>query len=136
MKVDLFQNQTIDAMAAYMDRLSQRQQIVTSNLINIEVPGYKAKDISFHATMQELMTADDSDLKTSLPNHSSGSMPITPQIQAFEVQGLTTKPDGNNVDLDKEMMKLSETSFGYSMMTQFLRGKFRTLSMSINEGKA
>jgi flagellar basal-body rod protein FlgB len=135
MKVDLFQNQTIDAMGAYMSRLTQRQQIVTSNLINIETPGYKAKDISFHATLQELLPDNSSQLKTSRSNHSSGTIPIMPRVQAFEVQGLTTKPDENNVDLDQEMLKLSETSFGYSMMTQFLRGKFRTLSMSINEGK-
>lgn len=135
MKVDLFQNQTIDAMGAYMSRLTQRQQIVTSNLTNIEVPGYKAKDISFHATMQELLADKSSQLQTSSPEHSSGTIPIIPRMQAFEVQGLTTKTDGNNVDLDQEMMKLSDTSFGYAMMTQFLRGKFHTLSMSINEGK-
>jgi flagellar basal-body rod protein FlgB len=136
MKVDLFQNQTIDAMGAYMSRLSQRQQIVVSNLANIDTPAYKAKDVSFHATMQELIADNSGELKTSNPNHSSGMKSITPGAQAFEVQGLTPRADQNNVDLDREMMKMSETSFGYSMMTQFLRGKFRTLSMSINEGKA
>ena len=136
MKVDLFQNQTIDAMGAYMSRLSQRQQIVASNLANIDTPGYKAKDVSFHATMQELMTDNSGELKTSSPDHSSDMIAIMPRAQAFEVQGLTPRADQNNVDLDREMMKLSETSFGYSMMTQFLRGKFRTISMAINEGKA
>jgi flagellar basal-body rod protein FlgB len=136
MKLDLFQNQTIDAVGAYMSRLTQRQQIVFSNLANIGTPGYQTKDVSFHATMQELLTDNSTELKTSRPDHSSGMIPIMPRAQAFEVQGLTPKPNKNNVDLDQEMMKMSETSFGYSMMTQFLRGKFRTLSMSINEGKA
>ena len=136
MKVDLFQDQTIDAIGAYMSRLSQRQQIVASNLANIDTPGYKTKDVSFHATMQELLTNNSGELKTRNPDHSSNMMPIIPRAQAFEVQGLTPRPDQNNVDLDREMMKLSETSFGYSMMTQFLRSKFHTISMSINEGKA
>jgi flagellar basal-body rod protein FlgB len=135
MKVDLLQNQTIDAMGAYMSRLNQRQQIVFSNLANIDTPGYKTKDVSFHATMQELMTENSGELKTSNPNHSSGIMAIIPSAQSFEVQGLTSGDDQNNVDLDQELMKMSETSFGISMMTQFFRGKFRTLSMSINEGK-
>ena len=56
MKLDFFNNQTLDAMEAYMTRLSQRQQIVASNLANIDTPGYKTKDISFHATMQELLS--------------------------------------------------------------------------------
>jgi flagellar basal-body rod protein FlgB len=136
MKVDFLQNQTIDAMEAYMNRLSQRQQIVVSNLANIDTPGYKTKDISFHATMQELLGGDSASLQTSRPEHSAGLPPGIPANQSFEVQGLTAREDQNNVDLDRELMKMGETSFGYSMMTQFLRGKFRTLAMSINEGKA
>jgi flagellar basal-body rod protein FlgB len=136
MKVDLFQNQTIDAMGAYMSRLNQRQQIVFSNLANIDTPGYKAKDVSFHATMQELMTENAGELKTSNPKHSSGMMAIAPRAQAFEVQGLMANDKQNNVNLDRELMNMSDTAFGISMMSQFLRGKFRTLSMSINEGKA
>ena len=41
-----------------MTRLSQRQQVVASNLANIDTPGYKTKDISFHPTMQEMLSAD------------------------------------------------------------------------------
>jgi flagellar basal body rod protein FlgB len=40
------------------------------------------------------------------------------------------------VDLDREMLKLSDTSFAYSLITQMVRGKFRTIASSINEGKA
>jgi flagellar basal-body rod protein FlgB len=135
MKVNLFQNQTIDAMEAYMDRLSQRQQIVSSNLVNIDTPGYKTKDISFHATMQELLADNTEGMQASRLQHSRSMPVMKPAFQAFEVQGLTPREDQNNVDLDREMVKLSETSFGYSMMTQFLRGKFRTIAMSINEGR-
>ncbi len=63
MKLDFFQNQTIDAMEAYMTRLSQRQQIVASNLSNIDTPGYRAKDVSFHATMEELLSETPAPLR-------------------------------------------------------------------------
>ena len=136
MKLDFFQNQTIDAMEAYMGRLSQRQQIVSSNLANIDTPGYKTKDISFHATMQELLSEEPSELNVTRPGHTKGMAIAIPQVQAFEVQGLTLREDQNNVDLDRELLKLSETSFSYSLMSQMLRGKFRTISSSINEGRA
>ena len=48
--------------------------------------------------------------------------------------GLVSRIDRNNVDLDSELMKLSETSYEYSMMAEILRGKFRMLAVSINEG--
>ena len=136
MKLDFFQNQTIDAMEAYMGRLSQRQQIVSSNLANIDTPGFKTKDISFHATMQELLSEEPSELNVTRLGHTKGMAIAIPQVQAFEVQGLTLREDQNNVDLDRELLKLSETSFSYSLMSQMLRGKFRTISSSINEGRA
>jgi flagellar basal-body rod protein FlgB len=136
MKLDFLQNDTINAMEVYMTRLSHRLQIVNSNLANIDTPGYKTKDISFHATMQELLSDNSINIRTERPEHNSGMMPVFQQAQAFEVQGLTSREDQNNVDLDKEMLKLSETSFGYSMITQMVRGKFRIIAASINEGKA
>jgi flagellar basal-body rod protein FlgB len=135
MKLDFFQNQTIDAMEAYMTRLSQRQQIVASNLANIDTPGYKTKDVSFYATMQELLSDNTIGLRTELPGHSRGAVQTYSQVQAFEVQDLPSRADHNNVDLDREMLKLSETSFSYSLITQLLRGKFHTIASSINEGK-
>jgi flagellar basal-body rod protein FlgB len=136
MKLDFFQNQTLDAMEAYMSRLSQRQQIVASNLANIDTPGYKTKDISFHATMQELLADNVVNPQTSRPEHIQGMIEIFPQAQVFEVQGIPSRADRNNVDLDREMLKLSETSFAYSLITQMVRSKFGMIATSINEGKA
>lgn len=135
MKIDFFDNQTLDAVGAYMGRLSQRQQIVTSNLANIDTPGYTTKDISFHATMQELLSDDSVNLRTSRPGHAGKLTPIVPQAQMFEVSGLASRDDLNNVDIDREMMKLSETAFSYSLMSQIMRGKLRTIASSINEGR-
>jgi flagellar basal-body rod protein FlgB len=136
MKLDFFQNDTLNAMEAYMTRLTQRQQVVTSNLTNIDTPGYKTKDMSFHATMQELLSDNSINLRTERPEHNPGMMPAIQQAQVFEVQGLTSREDQNNVNLDREMLQLSETSFGYSLITQMVRGKFRTIASSINEGRA
>jgi flagellar basal body rod protein FlgB len=45
------------------------------------------------------------------------------------------RPDQNNVAIDREMLKLGETAFGYSMIALLLRSKFRILGTSINEGR-
>jgi len=135
MKLDFLHDQTLDAMEAYMTRLSQRQQVVASNLANIDTPGFKTKDISFYATMQELLSDESTSLRTTRPEHKEGWIPISPQAQTFEVQGIPVRADRNNVDLDREMLKLSETAFGYSLISQMVRGKFRTIATSINEGK-
>ncbi|MDR0311842.1 MAG: flagellar basal body rod protein FlgB [Acidobacteriota bacterium] len=138
MYLDLFGSKTLNAMEGYLGRLSQRQQIVASNLANIDTPGYKTKDISFHATIDELLTEQSSGghLRMTRERHIEAEPYGPTNNMVFEPQGLIERADKNNVDIDWEMMKLSETSFGYSMMTQLLRGKYQKLSTSINEGSS
>jgi flagellar basal-body rod protein FlgB len=137
MRLDLLQEPLIDAMGNYLNRLTKRQQIVASNLANIDTPGYKTKDISFYATMEELLSESSVPLRASRPEHNAMTnmalAPLEPEV--FEVRGLPRRADHNNVDIDREMLKLGETSFGYSLITQMLRGKFRTLTSVINDGR-
>lgn len=137
MKLSCLEDQTMEAMASYMTRLSKRQQVVASNIANIDTPGYRTKDISFHATMEQLLSDNAVPMRTTRPEHNAmdGMRFIPTEPDVFDVEGLPMRPDKSNVDLDQEMLKLSETTFGYSMMTQFLRSKFRTIASSINEGR-
>jgi len=136
MHLDLFESKTLNAMEGYLDRLSQRHKIVASNLANVDTPGYKTRDITFHATMDELIATESSGrLRTTRERHIEGEAFGPPANMVFEPQGLTERADRNNVDIDREMTKVSETTFGYSMMTQFLRGKYNKIASSINEGR-
>jgi flagellar basal-body rod protein FlgB len=133
LKVGLFQDATIEAMENYMTRLSKRQQVVSSNLANIDTPGYKTKDISFHATMEELSSGPASGPRGSRSDRLEtwSFLPAEPEV--FEVAGLPMRPDQNNVNLDQELLKLGQTSGGYTMMTLLLRNKLRMIASSINE---
>jgi flagellar basal-body rod protein FlgB len=135
MTIDIFRDPTIKAMDSYMTRVSQRLQIISSNLSNRETPGYKTKDVSFHATMEELLSDNSLEPRSSNSDGIKRGVAIPMRAQSFEVQGLETDPKGNNVNLDNEMVKLSETSIGYAFITQMLKGKFRTIANSINEGR-
>jgi flagellar basal-body rod protein FlgB len=135
LKAELIQDPTIEAMENYMTRLSKRQQVVASNIANIDTPGYKTKDISFYATMDELLPGPSSGMKASRPEHLEEWRFAPVEAQIFEVQDLPARSERNNVDIDREMVKLGETSFGYSMMALLLRSKLRTIATAINEGK-
>lgn len=134
MKISPVEDTTLSAMDHYMARLAKRQTVLASNLANIDTPGYKAKDVSFHLTMDELISLNQAK-QPIRPEQAGGQWSFMPiQHDVFEVPGLPARADGNNVDLDKELLKLGETSFGYSMMVQLLRAKLRTIASSINEG--
>ncbi len=132
----LIQDVTMDAMENYLTRLSKRQQVVASNIANIDTPGYKTKDISFYATLEELISEPASNLRNTRPEHMETWNLARAEPEVFEVPGLPMRPDQNNVDIDHEMLKLGQTSFGFSMITELLRSKFHTIISSINEGRA
>jgi len=134
-KIGFVQDSTIQAMEHYMTRLARRQEVVASNIANIDTPGYKTKDTSFHATMEELLSGPASGLRGRSPEglDTWSFAPAEPEI--FEVGGLPSRPDQNNVSIDQEMLKLGETSFGYSITALMLRSKFRMIASSINEGR-
>jgi len=134
-KADFLRDPTIEAMGNYLTRLSKREQVVSSNIANIDVPGYKTKEVSFHATMQELLPSPAPELKATRPEHLEEWTFPPAEPEVFEVQGLISRPDQNNVNIDSEMYKLGETSFGFSMVAMLLRSKFKTIASSINEGR-
>ena len=45
------------------------------------------------------------------------------------------RPDGNNVDLDSEMVKLSENQMLYETLAQLVRMKLTSLRSAITEGR-
>jgi flagellar basal-body rod protein FlgB len=103
----------------YLGVVSTRHQLVASNLANIDTPGYHTQDIDFRA---ELHRAADSAGATLAP--VSHGMP-----------GLLQRPDGNDVNLDRESLLLAETQMQYQIGVQVMRSEFHRLLSAINEGK-
>jgi flagellar basal-body rod protein FlgB len=103
------------SLERYMDLLSARQKLVTSNIANADTPGYRTRDVDFQGEFQSLM---------------AGGEP-----HPVEVGGLQVKNDGNNVSIDREARLLSENALRFSVASTLLRGRIRTLKSAIQEGK-
>jgi flagellar basal-body rod protein FlgB len=98
----------------YMDLLSARQKLSASNIANADTPGYKTKDIDFQ---QEFM-----------------SMVNGEQPQTINAEGLTDKPDGNNVDVDREARMLAENAMRFNVASNLLRGQINSVKEAITGG--
>ena len=99
----------------YMTLVSTRQKLVASNIANADTPGYTTKDIDFQSEFQNAMSGSSS-----------------PTIQ--DVQGLTMKNDGNNVNLDREARLLSENTMRFSVASNLLRSQIKIVHMAIDGG--
>lgn len=99
-----------------MTLLSVRQKLVASNIANADTPDFKTKDIDFESEFRHSMTQPG-----ALPN-------------VMDVGGLRIKPDGNNVDLDREARLLSENTIRFSVASNLLRGQIKSIRMAIMGG--
>ena len=100
----------------YMDLLSARQKLVASNIANADTPGYQTQDIDFQFEYQNAM----------------GDLPPA----ARNVQGLKIKPDGNNVDMDRESRLLAENALRFNLASTLIKGDFKAVRSAIEEGKS
>jgi flagellar basal-body rod protein FlgB len=116
---------TLENLLAYT---SKRQQALSSNITNLDTPGYRAKDYTFEAEMASQAIS----MTTTSPNHIA-PVQDTPGARIFEV-GTKDKPNGNNVDIERELTEITKNGLEYITLVQYLNQKIRTLRSAINDG--
>jgi flagellar basal-body rod protein FlgB len=102
-------------MSHYLDLLADRQKLVSSNIANVDTPGYRTKDIDFNFEFQSLVSGES-------PN-------------VIEPGGLKTKNDGNNVSMDREMRLLSENALRFNFVSQLLKGEARDIRLALKDAR-
>jgi flagellar basal-body rod protein FlgB len=110
---------TMQLIEGYLKVTNDRQQMVVGNMANIDTPGYHTKDIDFRSAMQQVVNNDGGPLI---------------ETASHELEGLPSRPDGNNVNIDRESMMLSETQLQYQMGVQLIKAEFHKLLTAIKEG--
>jgi len=109
---------TIPLLEKFLDVSSQRHQMVTTNIANVDTPGYRTRDIDFHSELERAA--------------AGGPANLIPVVRS--VPGLLERPDGNNVSMEREGLLLAETQMQFGLGVQLLRHEFQQLLMAINEG--
>lgn len=95
-----------------------RQNIISSNIANINTPGYKTKDIAFESELQKVQNKTDLKLATTHASHIPFEQnDLKPSgAKVYEVQGLQEQNDGNNVNLDREMSEMSKNQIAFNAL--------------------
>lgn len=108
----------IDGIQRFLDLTAFRQRLVSSNIANVDTPGYRTRDVAFQSELRRAVV--------------SGTA-ATPAIH--KVPGLVARPDGNDVNVDRETTLLAETQLQFRTGVELLRSEFRRTLLAINEGK-
>jgi flagellar basal-body rod protein FlgB len=110
-------------LESFLRLTNKRETVVAANMANVDTPGYRTQDFDFKHELDRAMSKVTSDVDIAPTN-----------VAVHNVSGLLERADGNNVDLDRESMLLSETQLQYQMGTQLMKQRFHQLLSAINGG--
>ena len=110
-----------DALGKYLDLTSEQMKLTAGNMANVDTPGYRTKGFNFdHAFLSEL-------------NGTSGVNDVLgAQAPVTNVDGLVSRPDGNNVSMDREGMQMAKEQLQFRFGVEVLRDQFSNVMSAIH----
>ena len=116
----LFSSANYRATKQLLDVAVLRHEALATNIANVETPHYKRVDLPKEFAQQ---------LAARIRTGDAGSMPIPEVVE--DATATSVRKDGNNVDIDKEMMGLSKNAAEFDMLTEFVSGSLKQLRLAI-----
>src|SRR5215207_2181579 len=107
---------TSTALHAALSGLAQRQRVTADNIANVQTPGFLAGRVDFESTLQSEI--------------ANGQLPVVGQSSVTRSLD-PTRTDGNNVNLDTEVVMQTETGLRYQLALNALDGKYALLRSAL-----
>lgn len=160
--MDLLNTRTIDITKMAMDGLMMRQKAITANTANVMTPDYIRKEVSFENQLREIVEKDDlkqviktqnslqynpSSIDTAA-NFESQHPQLSEQKASYlqsDIYGgyqpqitddMTAGADGqgNNVDMEKEIMDMAKVGTQYSILSNLEAKSLKNVADVIKGG--
>lgn len=129
-------------LARALDGEALRQRVIAHNIANLNTPGFGRSRVDFQSFMQAALNGSAGlpmgtagRLKQTDPRHLAGRAGEGAEPGVAVVRGTSQRADGNNVDLDREMVELVDNAFGYRAVSQFWSSKHGIYSQVIRGGR-
>jgi flagellar basal-body rod protein FlgB len=134
----------LDGITRSMKHLSERQRVIAENIANSETPRFKARDVTapdFSALIEAQGGA------RGAPHIARPRIQITAGMAAMGARPpraasdiildrntVETKPDGNNVTLEEQLLKMGGVQSDFAAMTNLYRKQMDLMKTAIGRG--
>lgn len=116
-----------------LDATALRQRVIANNIANLNTPGFKRSVVHFEDLLKEKV-------RNKLPLQSVSSQHMDSAIEISKMEPgvvqdkrTTMRSDGNNVNLESEMIGMVMNNITYQAVVQMVSGRIATLSYVITE---
>jgi len=139
---DLTTADALPALEAMMRFAEQRQALITSNIANIDTPGYVTRDVDPAAFQRRLGEAIDDRRERTGGMRGELSLRPGPELRPDDDGGFQIRPrtpsgnvlfhDRNERDLERLMQNLVENNGAFTVAAQLYRNSLDTLGQAIS----
>jgi flagellar basal-body rod protein FlgB len=124
----------VSALRQQMTLAAARQAVAASNLANVNTPGYRAREADFGSTLETKLGADSAAaIRLTHASHLAHPEPAGPATK--EQDGLAARADGNNVQIDRELLSMTQAAGEFARAQTALAAKFRLVRYALNEAR-
>ncbi|MEG1609661.1 MAG: flagellar basal body rod protein FlgB [Bilophila sp.] len=126
----------VNLISKVMDMQLQRQNVIMSNIANVNTPKYQTRTVEFEDQLQKALGLD---MTGRMSRTEQGHMPATFDVNSFNADwDKTIKPrvvhGEDRVNLEKETTKMVKNSLQYNALTQVIKSNLDGVRNIIAEG--
>ncbi len=127
---------TQDLLERGMNSSVLKRKVISDNIANADVPHFKRSEVIFESMIKRAIESEKIEAVKEVPTQISDDRHISffKPLDYREVQPkanidyLTTmRADGNNVDVEKEVVEASNSQMQYMMMSERINQNYRDL---------
>ena len=122
---------TYNLMKTALDAASMRQEMISSNVANVNTADYKVNKVDFETILDNVSNGTTMN-KTNDLHIGFGSLEDVSPVVSKRTD-TTVKENGNNVDIDIEMAEEASNSIYYNAMITQLNAKYSMLRSVITK---
>jgi flagellar basal-body rod protein FlgB len=130
----------IEAITRSLHHLAARQRVIAGNVANNDTPHYQAQEITapdFSSLLAQqlegarVVRISHPAIAASARMMALGATPPRDRRIVRDEEVSETKPDGNNVSLEDQLLKLGQVQADYTAMTNIYRKQMSLLNLAI-----
>lgn len=113
-------------------------KVITQNIANIDTPGYKRKTVKFEQFLSRYQKEGFKGLKTHTRHIDIDGKSNLDNLNAeiaVDNSHLSSRLDGNNVDIESETALMAENAIRYNVLAQNINSGLKRIKTVINEGR-
>lgn len=121
----------VDLLTSAADYSWKRNEVISSNIANVDTPNYKRQDVSFESVLSAAVAKAGSSSRTLTQTVRNINYDTVSPVVYTDNSNLSYRLDGNNVDIDMEEIELASNQLYYEGVIDGISQNFARLKTAM-----